>query len=277
MEGKAHFKILFLLSLVSSVVGHGRLIDPPSRNSAWRFGFPNPPHYTDNELNCGGFNVQWKTNGGKCGVCGDPYHEKNQPHIWPGKYANGIKTKTYREGQEIEVLIEITSNHKGTFFFRIGELKSEPITEKQLVYQLKQPDGSVSWELPEGSGNDVFKIKLKLPAGLTCSRCVLRWWERTGNNWGCANPSNCGQGGNPKQETFVNYADVAIIKKDGSLPPTRFSKSTKRPRTKPPPTDAPNPSKCRAIGHWRGNASMDNWCQRSCGRGYCPSNMSACN
>ena len=116
------------------------MIDPPSRNSAWRYGFPNPPFYTDNELNCGGYNVQWKTNGGKCGVCRDPYHEKNQPHVYPGKYANGIITKTYRDGQEIEVVIEITSNHMGTFFFKIGELDTEPITEEKLVYLMKQPN-----------------------------------------------------------------------------------------------------------------------------------------
>lgn len=152
MELKSGLKILIVLSLISSICGHGRLIDPPSRNSAWRYGFPNPPHYTDNELNCGGFNVQWKTNGGKCGLCGDPYHEKNQPHIYPGKYANNIITKTYREGQEIEVLIEITSNHMGTFFFKIGELDAPPITEEKLVYQLKQPNGQDRWDLPKGKG-----------------------------------------------------------------------------------------------------------------------------
>ena len=145
------FKTLVALNLVSSVLGHGRMIDPPSRNAAWRYGFPNPPHYTDNELNCGGFNVQWSTNNGKCGVCGDPYHEKDQPHVYPGKYANNIITKTYREGQEIEVLIEITSNHLGTFFFRIGELGAPPITEEKLIYQLKQSDGTDHWELPKGT------------------------------------------------------------------------------------------------------------------------------
>ena len=152
MECRALFKILVAFTLVSSIVGHGRMIDPPSRNSAWRVGFPNPPHYTDNELNCGGFNVQWKTNGGKCGVCGDPsIMRRDQPHIYPGKYANGIITKTYREGQEIEVVIEITSNHMGTFFFRIGELGAPPITEEKLVYQLKQPNGLDRWEIPKGT------------------------------------------------------------------------------------------------------------------------------
>lgn len=37
--------------------GHGRLADPPSRASAWRFGFNTPKDYNDNEGFCGGFNV----------------------------------------------------------------------------------------------------------------------------------------------------------------------------------------------------------------------------
>ena len=72
-------------------------------------------------------------------------------HIYPLKYAKGIITKTHREGQEFEVLIEITSNHMGTIFFcfKISELGAAPIPKEKLVYQLKEPDGSDSWELPK--------------------------------------------------------------------------------------------------------------------------------
>lgn len=34
---------------------HGRLMEPPARNSMWRFGYPNPVDYNDNELYCGGY------------------------------------------------------------------------------------------------------------------------------------------------------------------------------------------------------------------------------
>lgn len=37
----------------------------------WRFGYPNPVNYNDNELFCGGYAVQWEQNQGNCGVCGD--------------------------------------------------------------------------------------------------------------------------------------------------------------------------------------------------------------
>lgn len=73
---KAIFRYLVALSLIVQALGHGRLIDPASRNAAWRYGFDTPTQVTDNELNCGGFSTQWDKNGGKCGVCGDPYHFK---------------------------------------------------------------------------------------------------------------------------------------------------------------------------------------------------------
>lgn len=40
---------------LAGVTGHGRLMDPPARNSMWRFGFANPVNYNDNELFCGGY------------------------------------------------------------------------------------------------------------------------------------------------------------------------------------------------------------------------------
>ena len=44
------------------VYGHGRLVDPPGRNSMWRYGFKTPVDYNDNQLFCGGFNVGNYTN-----------------------------------------------------------------------------------------------------------------------------------------------------------------------------------------------------------------------
>lgn len=36
---------------------HGLMIEPPARNAMWRFGFPTPPDYGENELFCGGLQV----------------------------------------------------------------------------------------------------------------------------------------------------------------------------------------------------------------------------
>ena len=38
-------------------LGHGRLVEPPGRSSAWRFGFNTPINERDNDLNCGGLKV----------------------------------------------------------------------------------------------------------------------------------------------------------------------------------------------------------------------------
>lgn len=42
--------------------GHGRLMEPPARNTLWRFGFIKAPaNYNDNELFCGGIGVSLTT------------------------------------------------------------------------------------------------------------------------------------------------------------------------------------------------------------------------
>jgi len=43
--------------LYDSVSGHGRLVEPPSRASMWRYGYATKPDFHDNQLWCGGFTV----------------------------------------------------------------------------------------------------------------------------------------------------------------------------------------------------------------------------
>ena len=271
------------------------LIDPASRNSAWRF-FPNrPTQYTDNELNCGGFSVQWSKNKGKCGVCGDAYHLKNPRYVYPGEYAKDrFITKTYKEGQEIEVKVKITSNHQGFFRFSVGKVEKRPITQEQLKHVLLQPDGSNTWPL-HSSRTREFTIKLVLPKGLTCDHCVIQWWWTVGNNWGCNEDGDCGVGLGKRQETFVNCADIKIVPAGGPAP------STEEPITKPPSTETPIPETpmmtivgttpepatsaptqkpptggCKATGSWTGQSHMDTWCQNNCALGNCPSSHCKC-
>ena len=59
-----HLVLIVLIVTSRTVEGHGRLLEPPSRASAWRLGFATPINYNDNELFCGGFNVR----NGKRGV-----------------------------------------------------------------------------------------------------------------------------------------------------------------------------------------------------------------
>ena len=51
-----HIKgILLLEQVIVGTLGHGRLLDPPGRNTMWRQGFDNPVNYNDDEVYCGGF------------------------------------------------------------------------------------------------------------------------------------------------------------------------------------------------------------------------------
>lgn len=112
-----YFLIGFFLDICD---GHGRLIEPPSRASAWRYGFQTPPNYNDHELYCGGFSRQYNKNGGKCGECGDPYDvPKPRPHEFGGKYGQGVIVRKYNPGSEISLRVELTASHMGYFEFRL--------------------------------------------------------------------------------------------------------------------------------------------------------------
>merc|ERR1711970_141135 len=177
------FLILVLtLTSIQNVMGHGRLRYPPSRASMWRDGFPNPADYNDNQGFCGGAMHQ-QSLGGKCGICGDPW-DGPKPHEVPGRYANGIIVDTFKSGQEVEVTVQITTNHKGYF-----EFKFYP-----------------------GYENKNYLPVIKLPDGLTCSRCILQWTYITGNSWACdPDTGECCTGCNPlKQEHFRACSDIAI-------------------------------------------------------------------
>ena len=109
-----------LASFMSFVSPHGRFIEPPSRTSAWRFGFRTPSHHNDHETNCGGFGRQWQKNGGKCGICGDPW-DMPTPRDGEsgGKFGRGVIVRSYTAGQTIKISTQISANHKGYFEFRL--------------------------------------------------------------------------------------------------------------------------------------------------------------
>nr|KAG5691648.1 hypothetical protein BaRGS_022923 [Batillaria attramentaria] len=109
-----------LLLLLKSVDGHGYVMDPPQRSSLWRFGYNTPVNNNDNQLFCGGAKRQWKVNGGKCGICGDPYDTPDpKPNEAGGMYATGIIVRTYHQADVINVTVKITASHGGYFMFKL--------------------------------------------------------------------------------------------------------------------------------------------------------------
>ncbi|GLV35907.1 uncharacterized protein CBL_09875 [Carabus blaptoides fortunei] len=275
------------------VEGHGRLMDPPARNSMWRFGFPNPVNYNDNELFCGGYAVQWDQNGGKCGLCGDPYHvEEPRPHEAGGQYAKGIIARRYSVGQEIEVEIELTANHLGRFAISIcpnNNPAQEATQECFDRFPLFVSDSrDAHFIIPEDSSKkEVFRYKVVLPAYITCSQCVLQWTYYTGNMWGmCANGTEaqgCG-----RSETFKNCADISIVTSTGgSIPPLFIGQDNpfllyyKDLRKAEPYNVYPlvvRDQVCLPTDAYRVIPGMNDWCQTNCLRypPNCPEVLCQC-
>jgi len=218
--------------LIRETESHGRLMIPPARNSMWREGFPNPVNWDDNELFCGGAQVQHELNGGKCGVCGDPWHVKQpRPHEAGGKYGNGIIARRYVAGQVIKIFVDLTTNHKGYFEMSLcpNNDQKKPITQECLQKHKLTVDGtnSTRYYIPVDAPRQAkLYFQVKLPDYLTCSQCVLQWNYTVGNTWG-----NCGNGtsadGCGPQETFVNCADIAIFTTTGAGFPPGFKPSNR--------------------------------------------------
>ncbi|KAI4461636.1 hypothetical protein MML48_5g00000807 [Holotrichia oblita] len=219
--------LIILIRLIEWVYGHGRLMDPPARNSMWRFGFPNPVNYNDNELFCGGFAVQWTQNQGKCGLCGDPYHlELPRPHEAGGLYAKGVIARHYSVGQEIDVEIELTANHYGRFDIKLcpnnnpAQEATQECFDRYPLFVKGTKD--TSYYIPEdGRKKAIFRYQVQLPAYVTCTQCVVQWTYYTGNQWGeCPNGTlsqGCGA-----SETFRNCADISVVTSTGVGVPPAF-------------------------------------------------------
>ncbi|KAK7476987.1 hypothetical protein BaRGS_00031763, partial [Batillaria attramentaria] len=251
--------VVVMLMMFGRTSGHGRLVEPPSRSSMWRFGFKTPVNDDDNGLNCGGSGVQYSRNQGKCGVCGDPWNEPvPRENEAGGRYGNGIITRTYTPGQVMDVRVDITANHKGWFEFRLCPHNdpSTPITQQCLdQYLLQMADGSgTRYQL--GGQTGYVDLKLKLPAGLTCSQCVLQWKYHGGNNWGFDRDTGRSCLGCGDQEEFYGCSDIAIS--GSSAPNTSYPTITTSPAH---PSTGPLPGTCRAVGPWQGNTDLDRYCE----------------
>ncbi|XP_063977548.1 uncharacterized protein LOC135162717 [Diachasmimorpha longicaudata] len=208
----AHTILIIAVINIPQILGHGMLMEPVNRLSAWRLDFNTPVNYDDNGNFCGGWAVQHQINDGNCGPCGDSYSDV-QPRSSEngGVYGTGTIVRNYTEGQAFTAIVRITANHRGYFTFALCPLyyPSDIETEECFDnYPILTADGQSTYFLLRYD-NDDYAIDLVLPEGLTCDHCALRWHYTTGNNWGmCAD----GRGalGCGRQENFRTCSDVAI-------------------------------------------------------------------
>ncbi|CAL4064994.1 unnamed protein product [Meganyctiphanes norvegica] len=227
MLGRGVFLVgLCLTTLIVLVNSHGRLMDPAARNAMWRKGYPNPVNYNDNELYCGGFVVQYQKNKGKCGVCGDDFREKvPRRHEAGGEFGQGIIARRYSMGQVIDIEAELTTNHKGWMEVKLcphnnpKEVITQGCLDRNPLMIAETPGQSgIRFVIPEDSKKvEIFRWKVKLPDGVTCSNCVLHWKYFAGNTWDLCEDGK-GSVGCGNQETFINCADITINTGTGGFP-----------------------------------------------------------
>lgn len=76
-------------------------------------------------------------------------------------------------------------------------------------YPVLLSDGSKLFTISNDEKGPV-SYKVKLPEGLTCRHCVMRWHWRVANTWGlCENGTHAVGCGN--QETFRSCSDISIV------------------------------------------------------------------
>ncbi|OXA55288.1 uncharacterized protein LOC118435297 [Folsomia candida] len=222
MFSKLYIIVGLALQLSSNYVqvrGHGRLLEPPNRSSIWRFpefSDRKPPvNYDDNALYCGNYTTHYEVNGGKCGVCGDPYNQpRPRDNEEGGIYYAGIIVRGYKSGQIIPVEVELTATHYGYFEFRLCA-KNDPVSHlDQACYDqhlLQRTKGlGTRYYIRQQSGTHYATYNLTLPTGVVCSSCVLQWHYETGNRWGTCQNGTEGLGCGP-QEVFRGCSDVIIL------------------------------------------------------------------
>ncbi|KAG6800966.1 hypothetical protein HZU73_03704 [Apis mellifera caucasica] len=205
--------IIFLIGIYfSKIQGRGLMLDPISRSSAWRKGFPVEPNYNDHELFCGGLNIQYEQNEGRCGECGDDYAiRRPRPNENGGLYGTGVIVKRYKANQIINVKLKLTENRLGTFTFNLCPLNETFHLETEKCfnqYPLKL-NNIYDYNFQVPNLKTEFNIAVRIP-NITCNQCVFRWTYKVGNNFG-----RCYDNGNPTigcgpQETIRNCADIAI-------------------------------------------------------------------
>ncbi|OWF38224.1 hypothetical protein KP79_PYT10599 [Mizuhopecten yessoensis] len=175
--------LVLLLDIIGFFQSDGRaiMVEPPHRSSLWRFRYPTHVNTEDDLLNCGGFEVQWLQNGGRCGVCGDPASGPQQ-HDDHGHYASGITVRSYNQGGSVNVTVEVLSNLLGYFEFRLCPRNntSFKLTQECFEQNVLWIEESWSTRFYVGSRGGIYDLHVKLPSNIACTHCVFQWKYSTG-------------------------------------------------------------------------------------------------
>ncbi|KAL3866035.1 hypothetical protein ACJMK2_043376 [Sinanodonta woodiana] len=159
----------------------------------------------------------WSKNGGKCGVCGDPWDAKPRDHETGGKFARGLIPRSYLSESVIDVVVELTIASGGYFEFRLcpNNDTSEPVTSECLNRHLLSVDDKDNHQYHDPKAG-LNLLQIRLPIDLTCTHCVLQWKYRTAEHYGCDKTKNgqpkCCFGCGEIQTEYYGCADLAIYR-----------------------------------------------------------------
>lgn len=251
----------------------------------WRVGFDNPADFSDNEGFCGGFRHQHGSMGGKCGICGDPWDGPRDHEAPGGIFANGLITRTYQPGDDIDVEVDVTANHKGHFVFKLcanNNLFSDPdqdCFDKTVLEVLPhmEPQFNVTT-----ANTGTYALKLRLPANVTCKQCILQWTYTCGNNWGVC-PDGVGALGCGPQEMFRACSDIAIegtpVNNDNSISDEKEVSSGFGPQGVSTHQGSNGENmQCQPVPPYDRVPGMTDWCEINCSHvpRFCPPSHCQC-
>ncbi|XP_043285781.1 uncharacterized protein [Venturia canescens] len=205
---------LLVFLIVNDLPGteaRGSLVEPRDRVTVFRASFPTLASSSSDENNCGGRQTQYKVNGGKCGVCGDDYAQpRPRANENGGKYGKGEIVETYEAGTKLVASVELLDNKFGFFEFALCPLGNGTVTETEECFEqhkLHRVIGGYKYHVGRPHEGP-FLVSLRLPRGLTCEHCVLRWQYTAGLQYGCGDgflSTDCGD-----QEIIRSCSDVKI-------------------------------------------------------------------
>lgn len=220
------FLTLFIAILLvpMNVRGHGMMIQPKARNVVTGNDCPQC-------LAMGGPGLEYEGGTYRHGMCGNKYTDSPQNWNVPGP-----TVAQYTEGDVITITVQITAHHLG--YFAVSLCDQQFISEECFARnRLMRPNcidpnnpncyrawkqlasHEISWiathfnyngpKSPSGTIN--FSFLMRLPTGVSCTDCVLRWQYYSTNSCQLYNPAATVD---YVSEEFMNCADVTIYKKD---------------------------------------------------------------
>jgi len=204
---------LVLAAFVALAHAHGYLKQPIARTSIQlreaEFG-TTQPYWWDNEgVWCN--NVKQDLQYSTCGRCGEA--AGNRDASQNGIYDKKVIVANYTAGSTIEVKASFGAPHGGQFTMELCPQETETdncFSKLDIVagnVQIKNNTGCVDNSMTE------ITVGVRLPAGVRCNRCTIRWTYRTyyySDPWDPEwSLDKCWVNPDPTQ-VFRNCADVRI-------------------------------------------------------------------